>query len=1027
MDEKDARRLLDFVNALLDDPEHAELDVSALGEDARELGERLAFLGSCVQEGRVFAEDLARGDLGAITSTYSSGSNPLIPSLDAVRRSLAQFLDLGQNLASADTSARLDPKSDYAQALNSMIDDIHRRHTELERSAYTDPLTGVGNRRAYERAMDDMWERGLPFTIAFIDIDNLKRCNDQYGHAAGNQYILQTSLHLKLRRKENEAVYRIGGDEFVYVSASDSEEGLAARLGQCREQLIGYSHQAAPCTFSFSYGCSRVDPIAGDSRQQMVTDADRKMYRYKLLHRADVQNAGEDGRTSSVDLDERIFEALAMTSEGRYYYVCDIDHDESYWSNNAVRDFGLPSSHMHGAGNIWVEHIHPDDRAAYVSEVERLFAGKLYRHSMQYRAKNASGDYVICECRGFRLDAEGEKPALFVGTITNRSLAESIDPATGLGDIHGLISAIGTARHVQRPTGLIGVKVNRLAQINAIHGYEAGDELLANIANRLATTARGSMTPFRSRGAQFALIGMDLSSEDVWRLSCQMKDALCEPIALGDASLNVEADVAWVHYNEVTSQPFAILSDLSRRIRAVVSRNVPELVCGEKGARNPLTGLHGGNDFLARASQLNCNVGQGLRCLISLDLGNLRLFNEWFGHQTGDALLADVGHVLAALEDEGTAAAGYWGQDDFCLYTRFDRVLIDDIFGRVSRAVGAYNDSPGFQPSFGVLPLDPHRKVTIDDYSKALFTNRNARQDFRNRISFFEPLRYEEKSQEHQLLSGFQYAISDGEIFFVMQPQVDIRTGRTVGAEALVRWTRKDGTKLAPAQFIPVLERNGFIVTLDKHIWSLVAKWMHDAIGRGVAPVPVSINVSRVDVLTFDVPEFIGGLLATYNLPAGLLEAEVTETAYMQDQEAISRVVNRLRAMGVRVLMDDFGTGRSSLSMLGGVTVDVIKLDRQFLPTSDDTQARIGRDESIVTSMVLMARSLDLPMIVEGVETEEQATLIRDLGARYVQGFWSHRPMSSQDFETLLSDADSVDYDGILRPSERTDEDDKDR
>ena len=346
-------------------------------------------------------------------------------------------------------------------------------------------------------------------------------------------------------------------------------------------------------------------------------------------------------------------------------------------------------------------------------------------------------------------------------------------------------------------------------------------------------------------------------------------------------------------------------------------------------------------------------------------------------------------------------------------------MLIDDIYGRIRQAVAAHSDSPGFSPSFGVFPLDVHRKVTIDDYSKALFTNRNAKHDFKNRISFFEPLRYEEKSQEHQLLSSFQYAISDGEIFFVLQPQCDIFTGRVVGAEALVRWTKKTGEKLAPNQFVPVLEKNGFIVTLDKHIWSLVAKWLADAIARGIAPVPVSINVSRVDILAFDVPEFMRDLLAAHHLSPSLIEAEITETAYMQDQEAVSDVVNRLRAMGVRVLMDDFGTGHSSLSMLGGVNVDAIKLDRQFLPNIESTRLRIDKDESIVASMVMMGRSLDLPMIIEGVETRAQAELIKSLGAHYVQGFYCHRPMPVQDFEKLLCDASAVDYGGILKPSQR--------
>ena len=1026
MDEKATELLLGYVNALLDDPDHAELELDRLPDGLRAFGERLAYLGSCVQEGRVFAEDLARGDLGVISSQYANHDNPLIPSLVDVRKSLAQFISLGSSFLAADKTAQLEGKGEYVEMLNRMIDEVQRRHIELERSANTDALTGVGNRRHYERTLEALWEFGEPFTVAFIDIDHLKRCNDRFGHAEGNRYIQQTTLLLKLRRREGEEVFRIGGDEFVFVSPDASEHELSERLEQCREQLIAQSRQESSMTYSFSYGCSHVDPAAGDDQQQMITDADKKMYRYKLTHRVEPGDGDITPIAKSGDnpfgIDERIFEALAMTSEGRYFFVCDIEHDESLWSSNAVRDFGLPTGHMSHAGDIWVEHIHPDDRPGYAADISRLFSGESHRHAMQYRALDAHGKYVVCECRGFRLDAEAGMPALFVGTITNRSIAENIDPATGLGDIHGLVIAIANARHLQRPTGLIGIKVNGIAQVNATHGYETGDELLATVAKRLATVARGHMVAFRSRGTQFALIGPSPSSQDVHDLFHGVVGELKRPVKADDRLFPIDFNAAWVHYDEVSSQPFAILGDLSRRVRS--SRGT-ELEAKETRALalrahvNGLTGLRSGQELLERASEHNVAAACGIHCLVSVDLSNLRLFNEWYGNDAGNRLLADVGHLLASIEDEGTILAGYWGQDDFCFFATYDRVLIDDIYGRMRQVVARYDDSVGFSPSFGVYPVDPHKRLTIDDYSRALFANKQSKTDFKNRVSFFEPVAYEERRREHDVLSGFQYAIADGSIYFALQPQCDLTTGKVVGAEALVRWTTKDGGKLAPGEFIPVLEKNGFIVTLDKRIWSLVARWLENTIARGLLPVPVSVNVSRVDMLSFDVPAFFRQLLAEHGIPAHLLEAEITETAYMQDQGVVDEVVRGLHELGVTVLMDDFGTGRSSLSMLGGTNIDVIKLDRQFLPTEDASASQASKDESIMASVIDMGHSLDLPLIVEGVETKEQADLVLGLGARYVQGFWCYRPMSVQDFEALLEDAGKVDLVGLTRPSER--------
>lgn len=1025
MDDEASKLLLGYVNALLDDPEHAELELDRLPASARPLAKRLLFLGSCVQEGRVFAEDLARGDLEAISSQYTNHDNPLIPSLENVRKSLAQFLAFGLSFVVSDRATQLEGQGEYVEMLNRIVGEARRRHVELERSVNTDPLTGVGNRRHYEHTLEALWEFGKPFTVAFIDIDHLKRCNDRLGHAEGNRYIQHTAQLLRLRRREGEEVFRIGGDEFVFVSPDSSEHELAQRLEDCREQLVAQSRSSGRMAFSFSYGCSHVDPAAGDRQHQMIIDADKKMYRYKLTRRA-AQGTEAPGHKPEPDnpfgIDERIFEALAMTSEGRYFFVCDIDHNDSLWSSNAVRDFDLPSGHMKQAGKIWAEHIHPDDRAGYEAEISQLFAGQTHLHSVQYRARNAQGDYVVCECRGYRLDAEGDNSALFVGTITNRSIAENVDPATGLVNIHGLVTAIDNARHLQRPTGFVGIKLNGIAKINANYGYETGDALLASVSQRLATASRGRAVPYRSRGTQFVLVGASLTPQQTEQLCHDLASELSMPVEVAEQRMSVGFDIAWTHYEEVSPQPFTVLTELATKARAVhgnATAHTQALAIAPHEHINALTGLRSGQDMLRLASGANVHATGVIRCLVAIDLSNLRLFSEWYGIETSNRLLASMGHLLSELEQNDGILAGYWGHDDFCLYMPFDRALIDDIYGRMRRVVARYDDALGFSPSFGVYPIGPRKPLTIDDYSKALFANQRSKADFKTRIAFFEPMAYAERKREHDLLLSFQYAIADGSIYFALQPQCDLVTGRVVGAEALVRWVSKDGTRISPAEFIPVLEKSGFIVTLDKRVWFMVARWLASVIARGIAPVPVSINVSRIDILSFDVPEFLEGLIEEHRLPPHLLEVEITETAYAQDERVMESFARRLREMGVTVLMDDFGTGRSSLSMLSDVSVDVIKLDRQFLPDADASRAQTGRDVSLMASVVDLDHSLDLPLIVEGVETQAQAQLVLDMGARYAQGFHCYRPMPPQEFERILSDAALVDLTGLLAPSKR--------
>lgn len=284
-----------------------------------------------------------------------------------------------------------------------------------------------------------------------------------------------------------------------------------------------------------------------------------------------------------------------------------------------------------------------------------------------------------------------------------------------------------------------------------------------------------------------------------------------------------------------------------------------------------------------------------------------------------------------------------------------------------------------------------------------MYANRRAKNDFKDRIAVFRPEEYAHEVAFHNTLTEFQYALSNDRITYYLQPQVDMETGEIIGAEALTRWIGNDGTLIPPVSFIPALEESGFVVTLDKYIWQGVASWLRERIDRGLRVVPISLNVSRVDILACDVAEHMGALTAQYNLPPELMRIEITETAYTGESEAVDKLTADLHTRGFSTYMDDFGTGQSTLAMLKNVNVDVIKLDRTFVPTGRDQ----GRSTQIVSSMLEMARSLHLPVVVEGVETHEQAKMLRQMGARYAQGFLYYRPMPAADFEALLDSDDN--------------------
>ena len=854
----------------------------------------------------------------------------------------------------------MDTVSNYTEKLEKTVRDLLERQDDLIRTAFTDQLTGLGNRGGFARSLEELWGQDTPVTMAFIDIDNLKHCNDVFGHDEGNRYILQVSLYLKLYMKVDEAAFRIGGDEFAILSTIATEDDLAERLEHCRTILLKNNDSEMP--HSFSYGVSHADPALGEATNRMTLDADHRMYDYKLRHAVHLDRRNiTQVHADDFEISDRIFDAFSMLNEGRYFFIENLDKHRTLWSQGALRDLGLPSEHIDNCRDYWKTRVHPDDLEAYINDIDQVYNGTKHRRVMQYRVRNAVGDYVLCRARGFRIDGDGNVPSLYVGELVNHSLAETVDAATGLGTQRMLVNAIDTCRLDRCKTGLIAVRVRGTTKLNELYGAEAVDNMLAEYAGRMLSITRGRSRVYRSRSVQFVVLSNDLDHEAFEQLTRHLKEAVFAPVQIAGDTIAPVCLVVPTFYERLDSQASTVLGELDRRLRTAGglvpndSLPIPEVERKSATAEriDMLTGLYRPSEFMRRANAFLEARRDGTWCIATVDMGHMRLFNEWHGQAEGN---------------------------------------------RVREAVARHDDGVGFWPSMGVYPIDSNEEIAIDAQAKAMFTNRRAKNDFKERIAVFRPEEYEHEVAFHHTLTEFQYALSNGRITYYLQPQVDMETGEIIGAEALTRWIDKDGSLISPATFIPALEESGFVVTLDKYIWQGVASWLRERINRGLRVVPVSLNVSRVDILACDVAEHMGALAAQYNLPPELMRIEITETAYTGESEAVDKLTADLHTRGFSTYMDDFGTGQSTLAMLKNVNVDVIKLDRTFVPTDRDQ----GRSTQIISSMLEMAQSLHLPVVVEGVETDEQANMLRQMGARYAQGFLYYRPMPAKDFEALL-------------------------
>lgn len=498
-----------------------------------------------------------------MNESYRMGEQSIIAHL--------QRLANGASTAELDVDALPTELRAVGEQLQKTLAVLQQERQLLERSAYIDSLTNLGNRGGLDRHVNQLWRKGAPFTCAYIDIDHLKHCNDKFGHAEGNRYILGICRALTETMEHDEMLFRIGGDEFVLVSPTTGEAELEQRLERTRTDLVeATSDGKAPMIASFSFGCSHVDPLAGDTRRQMTMDADRKMYRYKLMHR--VQQPKEDNApmrpiADQLPCNDRVFQAISMSSETRYPFILNLDTGESQWSINAVRDFDLPSQHPYNSLDMWLARVHPEDRDNVRSELDMVVNGAWHFHYMQYRVMDATGAYVLCDCTGYRLDGTDTEPNMYVGMIINRSLADTTDSVTGLGDIHALVNTIGEMHRVARKASLVAIKIDEIARVNARFGFDAGDRVLAESAACLMDCSRGKGRLFRSTGPTFVALFDEFDPEEIDAIAGEIERFLGSPVLIGSLEYQPPIRVATLHLDAVDRQPVSILNELKALLK----------------------------------------------------------------------------------------------------------------------------------------------------------------------------------------------------------------------------------------------------------------------------------------------------------------------------------------------------------------------------------------------------------------------------------------------------------------------------
>ena len=381
--------------------------------------------------------------------------------------------------------------------------------------------------------------------------------------------------------------------------------------------------------------------------------------------------------------------------------------------------------------------------------------------------------------------------------------------------------------------------------------------------------------------------------------------------------------------------------------------------------------------------------------IIILDISRFKLINETFGRKAGDTLLQNLALFLVGLENAEKGIFARASADTFFLFMPEELHYYIYLSEQVSAFFKNYPLPIHVQEKIGVYKVNKNTGISVEQMCDRACLALDT-QVFQNDsgIAFYDQKLHDALLMEHQLLDCVPEALRKHQFRLYLQPKFDMVTGEVTGAEALIRWVHPEMGLIPPDRFIPLLEKEGGIYEVDRYIWEEACKILHQRQKNGQKKLPISVNVARSDLYQTNLLPVVLSLLEKYELSAPDLHLEILERAYVNDSKHIFEILTSLREHGLFIEMDDFGTGESSLSMVAEMPIDLLKLDRQFLVSSIKNTRQI----EVIRFIINLAKTLDVNVIAEGVETKEQAELLCSMGCRYAQGYYYGRPEPAEKF-----------------------------
>ncbi len=736
--------------------------------------------------------------------------------------------------------------------------------------------------------------------------------------------------------------------------------GDLARQGSTSREVKMRRRDGSPL-YVLQNGCS-LDPVA-------VFDAPSVwVYTDITQHRRTEEALRQSRQSFSVAFEScPIAASIASPEDGRFIEV----------NANYERDFGWTREELIGRSSLEIG-LWPDRAARDAWLAAMRAAGRLVNHETVWRARNGELRHVSLSSEIIAIGGEARLLA-YVSDITARKLTEA--------DLR-IAAAAFESQEAMIVTDAASVILRVNQAFTRLTGYSA-EELIGK-------------TPqvFKSGRHDAAFY------HDMWRTIAETGRWQGE---IWDRKKNGETFPKWLTVSAVKDETGVVTHYIGSQFD-ITERKLAEERIQALAYSDQLTGLA---NRASLSEQLGHTVRRAARngrifALMLLDLDNFKSVNDSLGHHVGDQLLVAVAAQLRGAVRQSDLVARLGG-DEFV-------ILLPEIHGpadaaHVADKILAALAAPGLvaghdvrtSPSIGICLYPSDASDSLDLLQRADAAMYHAKANGRNQYQFFQEEFQRAALERLALEADLRRAVAEGQFLLHYQPQLDLKSGRVVGVEALVRWRHPQRGLVPPSDFIPLAEETGLILSIGTWVIEEACRQLAEWRSQGLKDLGMSINLAANQLLDADLPASVRALIARHRIPPALITLEVTESMSMASPEKTIASMQQLAALGVWLSIDDFGTGYSSLAYLKLFPLHTLKIDRSFVKDIETDR----NDADICDVTVLLAHRLGLDVVAEGVEKPAQLKYLRSIGCEKVQGYLVSRPLPADELARFVAGADS--------------------